>query len=63
MSDSKSSNGRHQSDKDLIVSRYRIEKKINKSDRGTTYLVTDTKNNNELYVYIIIYVYIQFLGL
>lgn len=35
-------------DKDLIANRYRIEKKINKSDRGTTYLVTDTKNNNEL---------------
>lgn len=32
----------------LVASRYRIEKKINKSERGTTYLVSDTKNNNEL---------------
>lgn len=34
--------------KDLIANRYHIEKKINKSERGTTYLVSDTKNNNEL---------------
>jgi len=47
MSDSKASSGR-QCEKDLIVGRYRIEKKINKSNRGTTYIVTDTKNNNEL---------------
>lgn len=34
--------------KDLIANRYQIEKRINKSERGTTYLVRDTKNGNEL---------------
>jgi hypothetical protein len=36
------------SSKDLIANRYQIEKRINKSDRGTTYLVKDTKNYNTL---------------
>ncbi len=59
MSDSKASSGR-QCEKDLIVGRYRIEKKINKSNRGTTYIVTDTKNNNELWVaFVVIFPYQQ----
>ena len=38
----------------LIANRYRVERKINKSERGTTYLVSDTKNNNEQSVLLII---------
>ena len=47
----------------LIANRYRVERKINKSERGTTYLVSDTKNNNEQSVLLIIIIIILYCSL
>jgi hypothetical protein len=36
----------------IVANRYRIEKKLSKSSSGGTYIVSDTKHDDDLYFYL-----------
>ena len=37
----------------IIANRYRIEKKLSKSSSGGTYIVSDTKHDDDLYFHLV----------